>query len=125
MLDEQRIADVLENGAPSAGRSSLLCELTGKRLDHLDDRGDLALVARQDHAFRKRVRNHDHMLRVYGFEPDRPAGKDLFVLVSGDPDGGGLILARFDRAKMRPPPSRSRRTRTNRSCPADRSCSKP
>jgi hypothetical protein len=39
-------------------RSSHRASKGSIRSDHLDDRGDLALVARQDHAFRKRVRNH-------------------------------------------------------------------
>ena len=55
MLDQKRIADVLENDAPSAGGPTVLRQLTGKRFDNLDHGRNLALVACQHHALGERV----------------------------------------------------------------------
>ncbi|MEA2681221.1 MAG: hypothetical protein QOK03_2943, partial [Candidatus Binataceae bacterium] len=90
MLDQECVADVLENGSPSTGRASLLRELTRERLDHFDHRGHLALIARQHYALGQRVRDHDHVHWRDCFHQNGTAGQNLLVLVERDFDGSGL-----------------------------------
>ena len=75
------------------GGAALLGQLARERLDQLEDGGNLALVARQHHALRQRVRDDDQMLGRARLERDRAAGKDLLVPVRRDHDIGDLLLA--------------------------------
>ena len=96
MLHQHGVADVFENGAPSAGRAPFLRQAAGERLDHLDDRGYLALVARENDAFGERIRDDDHMLRRNGAQLNWTAGQDLLVFIGHDLDDRSLVLTRLD-----------------------------
>jgi hypothetical protein len=80
------------------GVPPFLRQTARERLDHLDHRGDLALVARKNDAFGERIRDDDHMLRRDGAQLNWTAGQDLLVFIGHDLDDGGLVLTRLDGA---------------------------
>ncbi len=96
MLHEECIADVLEDRDAAAGRAALLRELPCERLDHLDDRRHLALVARQHDTLGERVGDDEHVLGCDRAQQDRAARENLLVLVRCDLDGRALVLALRD-----------------------------
>ena len=98
MLHQERIADVLENGAPAGVGATLFGQLPDERLDGFEHGGHFAFVARQHHALGKRIGNYDQMIRRHCLQHDRAAWKNLILLVGRKLDENGFFFGRFDRA---------------------------
>src|SRR5262249_3185184 len=79
--------------SPAAARSApSLRELARKGFDRIEYSRDLPLVARQDHAFRRRVADAQTPLRRQSLEIARTTGWDLLVALLGQLDRRGLFL---------------------------------
>src|SRR5262249_38460886 len=78
--------------SPAAARSApSLRELARKGFDRIEYSRDLPLVARQDHAFRKRVADDQNPLRRQSLEIDRTTGWALLVALRAQLDRRGLF----------------------------------
>src|SRR5215210_3542732 len=83
---------VLENRPTATGAPALLGQLPGERLHNLEDRRGLPLVAGKRDAFRERVGDDDEALGGQFLDVDRPAGRNLVLLVGGEFDDRRLFL---------------------------------
>jgi len=93
VLNQQRVADVLQDGAPSAWRLPLLGKLARQRLDPLDDRGNLALIARKDDTLGQRVGNDHDVLGRDGPQENWTARQDLFIAIGCSLNRRSFIFA--------------------------------
>ena len=57
MLNKQCIADVFQDCTTAAGRTPMLRQLLGNRLNHVENLGHIFFVVRQNHAGGERIRD--------------------------------------------------------------------
>ena len=86
LLDQERIADVLEDRPAAAGPAPALGKLPRQRLDHVEHLGDVTFVVREDHAGGERIRDQQGVLVGQALQRDRAAWQDQLILVGSDLD---------------------------------------
>ena len=92
MLHQQRLPDQLQHGTAIARRPAGGGQAGGERLDHVEHRVHLALVAPERDGLGERVGDHQDARRRQVAHGDGAAGRDAILVVGGDLECGGFVI---------------------------------